>query len=279
MKKYIGIMLKMGVVRLPQLHLYWSRHLRIPTIAEAMSRDRFTTLRRYIHFNNNNLVIVDKNNPAYDRFYKVRLVLESVRQACLQLELEEKMSIDEQMIPFKGKSTLNQYLPNKPRKWGFKAVSRCGVSGLTYDFFLYDGQPPKVETSCGYQPGDQVLKLCETLEKNRNFTLYYDNYYTFLELLKMLQSVGIWSVGTIRSNRLRGCPLISDKELTRRGRGSSDVCVDINSGVRIVKWFDNRVVHVASTHLGVEPSTDVCRWDRTKREHVEVSYVVQNIFT
>jgi len=36
--------------------------------------------------------------------------------ACLQAEPELKMNIDEQMIPYKGKNSLRQYLSKKPIK-------------------------------------------------------------------------------------------------------------------------------------------------------------------
>jgi len=37
-----------------------------------------------------------------------------------RLEPEEKHSVDEQMIPFKGRSSMKQYMKSKPHKWGYK---------------------------------------------------------------------------------------------------------------------------------------------------------------
>ena len=193
-----------------------------------------------------------------------------LRDACLQIEPEEKMSVDEQMIPYKGRNSLRQYIPKKPKKWGFKVIARCGVSGLTYDFHLYDGRCPTVSQSCGYQPGDFVIKLCETLPKGQNFKMYFDNWFTFLELQLMLKSWNIWSVGTIRANRLRGCSLKSEKELKKEGRGSSDWSVDANSGIAVVRWLDNSSVQVSSSHTAVEPMTTIRRWDRKERKYVDI---------
>ena len=53
---------------------------------------------------------------------------------------------------------------------------------------------------------------------------------------------GFWTVGTIRQDRMRGCKLISEKELKNEGRGSYDGLVDLNSGIVIVRWFDNKTV-------------------------------------
>lgn len=65
---------------------------------------------------------------------KVRPLLNMLREACLKVEPEEKMSNDEQIIPFKGKNKLKQYIPKKPKKWGIKVLACCGFSGITYDF-------------------------------------------------------------------------------------------------------------------------------------------------
>jgi hypothetical protein len=173
-EQYIGVLLRMGIVRMPSLPMYWSQEMRYGPVADVISRNRFREIHRFLHFSDNNLAVTNRDDPNYDRYYKVRPVLESLRSACLQLEPEEKMSVDEQIIPFKGRSVMRQYVPKKPNKWGFKVISRCGVSGLTYDFLLYDGNAPKLsEISCGYQSGDFVIKLCETLPKGMNFKIFF----------------------------------------------------------------------------------------------------------
>ncbi|KRZ82483.1 hypothetical protein T08_2879 [Trichinella sp. T8] len=40
----------------------------------------------------------------------------SIRQSCLRLEQEEYQSIDEEIIPYKGRNKLKQYIPKKPKK-------------------------------------------------------------------------------------------------------------------------------------------------------------------
>ena len=62
------------------------------------------------------LVVADRDDPRYDRYFKVRPMLAMLHDACLQTEPEEKMSVDEQMIPYKGKNSLRQYLPKQPKK-------------------------------------------------------------------------------------------------------------------------------------------------------------------
>lgn len=269
-EKFLGCLMKMGIVNMPRYEMYWAQSTRFGPVADLLSRNRFTEIKKYIHFNDNSRVITDRNDPQYDRYFKVRPLLNLLRQACLEVPPEEKMSVDEQMIPFKGKHSLRQYLPKKPKKWGFKVISRTGVSGITYDFILYDGSDPKANESCGFTSGDYVIKLCETLQSGQNHKVYFDNWFTFLEMQLVLQKRGIWSVGTIRSNRVRHCPLKEESKLKKEGRGAYDHSVDANSGIRVLRWFDNKVVQLSSTHVDAEPISSVKRWNRREKKFVNV---------
>jgi len=144
------------------------------------------------------------------------------------------MSVDEQMIPYKGKNILRQYLPEKAKKWGFKVMARCDASELTHDFLMYNGSGPNVAESCGSQTSDFVMKFCETFPKHMNFKVYFDNCFTSFELQILLKSWGIWSVGTIRTNRLHNCSLKSDSELKKEGRGAIDARYEKQTGISVV---------------------------------------------
>ncbi|KRX57776.1 hypothetical protein T06_1119 [Trichinella sp. T6] len=54
----------------------------------------------------------------------------------------------------------------------FDLISRAGKSCLFYDFVLYVMKNPIVEDPLPLQPESYVLKLCETLPKNRNYKLF-----------------------------------------------------------------------------------------------------------
>ena len=209
-----------------------------------MSRDRFELLKRYIHFNDNN------NAPAHndvnkDRLYKIRPLFEKLCQNCLKQDPEEYNSIDEQVIPFKGHSFLHRYLPNKPHKWGFKIFSRNSISGMLYDFEL-EGAPdplrPPQEEVLGYCGADIVLRLLEHLPKQKGYKVIFDNYFNFPELLIKLKTEKFWAIGTLRADRMRSCKLKSEKELHKEGRGSYGGAIDLNSGIGIIRWCDNKAV-------------------------------------
>ena len=213
--------------------------------------------------------------PA-DKLFKIRAVIESVRQQCLQIPPEEIHSIDEQIISTKTKySGIRQYNPKKPKKWGFKNLVRAGASGIMYDFYIYTGKQDQSENDTPYshlQKSAQVVaRLCETLPTHANHKLYFDNWFTTLALLVYLKKNGISSCGTVRTNRLQGCPLLSNKELKKLGRGSLDFKSDMNSGLIVVKWMDNGPVHVASNYLGIQPLGSVQRWCPDRKQRVDIA--------
>lgn len=111
----LSIFLHMGVVSLPSYEDYWANASRVPQVADTMPLKRFKKLRRYIHFNNS-----EGAEASSDRYYKVRPILNMLREQCLKIIEENQFSCDETMIPYKGTraGNLRQYLPSKPHKWG-----------------------------------------------------------------------------------------------------------------------------------------------------------------
>ena len=120
-------------------------------------------------------------------------------------------------------------------------------------FFMYAGKYSAGAERCGAE--EPVLRLVEEIQKNQNYQFFFDNWFSALPLLIRLQSMGILSTATMRSNLPAGCPLMSDKDLKATGRGSFDYHVDLNSSLRVVKWYDNKGVILGSSLFLVEASS------------------------
>ena len=80
----------------------------------------------------------------FDRLFKVRPLLDHLQEKYNSITMPQTLCIDEQMIPFKGKSTLKQYIPSKPHKYGYKVFILCSNKGIIHDFKVYTGkiEPP-----------------------------------------------------------------------------------------------------------------------------------------
>lgn len=263
-KQLFGMHVIMGCVRYPRLRKYWQRGFRLPVIADTMPRDRFFTLRTSLH-------VVDTTNVTEDmkknRLWKVQPIIDVVRGMCLKLPrpLIGDYSIDEQMVPFTGKCTLVQYVPNKPRARGLKNFVLATSQGLVLDFEIYQGKStPVPQTDLGLGPS-VILRLSETLPQDSR--LYFDRYFTTLPLLDVLNSKGLEATGTVMKNRIRDIHLTDEKKLKRGDM--EEYCRDDNKLV-VVQWKDSKGVTIASTCTGCEAVENVRRWCKTEKEYITV---------
>ena len=121
-----------------------------PHIVQSFPRTRFFRILRQLHFNDNSLAI-PRGQPGYDRAYKVRPIIDNIREKCLTLYKPHKENaVDEAMVKFKGRSTLKQCMPAKPIKRGYKVWCRCDShNGFTCCFQVYLGATDSVEKDLG----------------------------------------------------------------------------------------------------------------------------------
>lgn len=273
-KDFLAINILMGIVNMPAYTDYWSAMFRYDKIAKIMTLKKFQLMRRYLHFSDN---LQDDG----DRYYKVRPLLQKIRENCLKTEEEPRFSVDEMMVPYKGTraGSRKQYIKNKPKKWGFKIFVRAGVSGIVYDFLVYGGE----DTFRHHRFTDQeenmglgakvVLALAQSIRQPACKVLCFDNFFTSVELLQYLRNqYGIFSVGTIRQNRLRGAQdkLPTDKNLKKKGRGSHAQVVSNKNKIVVLKWYDNKCVTAASTYVDSNPIETVPRYNKEQKRKVPV---------
>ncbi|CAF1602945.1 unnamed protein product [Adineta ricciae] len=233
-RQFIGILIISGVYSFPQQRFYWMDSTRIQSIASVMSRDRFLSIKKCFHVVDNTNK-PDQNDPNYDRAFKVRPLLNIVKENFRKIPKEENLCVDEQIIPFKGKSVMKQHMPNKPNRWGYKMFLLAGgESGLCYDFVLYTGKSNSTEY--GFCT-DITLTLCETVPPMMNHKVYYDNYFTTIRLQVELKKLGIFSVGTVRANRLPDLTMKDEKQLKQEGLVATDYRITYVDGVELcVTW-------------------------------------------
>ncbi|CAF2191400.1 unnamed protein product [Rotaria magnacalcarata] len=172
-----------GIYGFPQQRSYWTNSTRVESIASTMSRDRFLEIKKNLHVVDNTNQL-SQNDPNYDRAFKVRPLLNIIKNNFRKIQKEEQLCVDEQIIPFKADS----------------------ISGICYDFIFYTGKAN--EPQYGFCT-DIVLKLFQ------------------------LKKLGIFSIGTIRSNRLTNLNMKDIKSLKEGGRGSIDYRITQVDGVEL----------------------------------------------
>ena len=103
------------------------------------------------------------------------------------------------------------------------------------------------------------------MPKNQNFKLFFDNWFCSLQLWLQLKSLWFLVTATIRADCVKGCPLPTEKDMKKKGRGAHAYKTDANSGLTVTKWFDNKCIQLASTYCNPDSVSFVRRWKRTEK--------------
>ncbi|XP_050527792.1 piggyBac transposable element-derived protein 3-like [Daktulosphaira vitifoliae] len=256
MEQFIGICLKMSIVHLPSTRHYWGE-LGIPSIYNVMPLNRFEEIKRFLHFNDN-LNLPNNTNNNYDKLFKVRPLIDAVRTICTSIPKEEYLAVDEQIIPTKSRSSLKQYNPKKPHKWGYKVFVLSGLSGFSYDFEIFAGAQTNImpdNLPSFSVSSNMVVKMAASIPRNCNYKIFFDNWFTSIDLLIYLEKEGILPLGTARLNRLTGLNMPSEKDFKKKGRGTfCEKLTTINDvTLSAVSWYDNKLVNMVSTYVGSQP--------------------------
>jgi len=122
----------MGIVQVPDYKFLWStnKFLSNGGVKEVMPVKRYEKLTQYLHVSE---PVQDQQAESPDKLARIRPILDSVLERCRVANKPRKnQSIDEAMIPYKGRFAAKQYVPSKPVKWGIKVWMRCDTTSGTY---------------------------------------------------------------------------------------------------------------------------------------------------
>ena len=261
LRKYIGILFYMTYYNLPNTRDYWSSKegRSVQIIQNQMTLQRFEKIRELLHFNDKE-TMPNRNDPSRDRIYLVRPIVDTLNRTFNSVPKLSRLSVDEQMCSTKIGNYMKQYLPNKPKKWGFKLFVLCDTTGYAYKFEIYSGftdvphdNEPNLQSSANI-----VVRLLREVPRYQNYIVYFDNFYSTIPLLVYLRTLGILAVGTIRRNRVKNCKLPDEKTMMKCERGTSQEFIANICGVEVcnMSWKDNRVVNLISTYVGTYPPLD-----------------------
>ncbi|XP_042156473.1 uncharacterized protein LOC121839945 [Oncorhynchus tshawytscha] len=121
------------------------------------------------------------------------------------------VTVDEQLVPFRGRCPFRQYIPSKPAKYGIKSWVACDAkSSYAWKMQVYTGK------AAGGGPeknqGMRVVLDLTTGLSGRNVTC--DNFFTSYDLGQRLLERNLTMVGTVRRNKAELPPAL----LESRGR-------------------------------------------------------------
>lgn len=201
LKAFIGLLLLAGLLGKSKRSLksLWKRSpLESPIFKATMSRNRFEKIISRLRFDDKT---TREERRKVDKFAAIREIWSDFQENLKTCYIPgSHVTIDEQLLPFKGKCPFRQFIPKKPDKYGLKLWLCVDVqSYYVFNAFPYIGRQPdqQRQTQVG---ASVVLELLKPLYgSNRNVTV--DNFFTSVSLAKELQTKNFTLIGTLRKNK------------------------------------------------------------------------------
>jgi hypothetical protein len=179
-----------------------------------MSRNRFDLITKYRRFD---LTGSRQNRRQRTKFAPMGAVYDMWEQRLSMPYIpSEHVTVDETLVPFRGRCSFKQYMPSKPAKYGLKFWCLCdAATGYCLHMKPYLGSDNGAGRTS--QLGMKVaLELTERLDVGR--TVVTDNFFTSLALLRELRNRDLGLIGTVRKNHRELPPQFTSK---RSQAGSS----------------------------------------------------------
>ena len=185
-----------------------------------------------LHFSDN------ETSKSGDRLAKIDMLQKNFQSLFCP---EEDAVIDETLVPWRGRLTFRQYIPNKMHRYGVKLFKLCSMVGYTWGLKVYSGKSQTGEREIGL-----AKNVCIELKKDligQGRTLYVNNFFTSYELANYCLQKQTHLVGALRANKKH----IPKEVLQAKLKRSEMVAKEDQQGVVILKWRYTRDVRVLST--------------------------------
>lgn len=175
-----------------------------PIFRAVMSYRRFTVLKEALRFDDpatrDERRKTDRAAPISEMFSK--LVINSQ----LMYTIGDRCTVDESLLPFRGRVGFRIYMPNKPGKYGIKLMVLSDArTSYFYNAYIYtgkgsDGKDLTEEERKLSVPTQSLITLSTPIQRsNRNITA--DNWFSSVEAVIELKKRGLTYVGTMRKNK------------------------------------------------------------------------------
>jgi len=124
-------------------------------IENTMPRDKFELLVKFLHFSNN-----EEQNASQDRLAKLTPLWILLKARFNSVYMPGSViTIDETIVPWRGRLSFRQYVPGKSQKYGVKIYKVADTNGYTWNFIIDTGkQNPTADLSHSQTVTMQLLE-------------------------------------------------------------------------------------------------------------------------
>ena len=147
------------------------------------------------YVNDNTAVTNNKLRPLLNKFNK------NFAKIC---NISNRVSIDESMILFKGRSSIKQYNPMKPIKRDYKLRSMGDMDSYLFQLDVYQGKDKALPIDSYREKhfglGKKVVYRMTKPFHGKNHKVYCDNYFSSVSPAKYLLSKKVHMRDIIKSN-------------------------------------------------------------------------------
>lgn len=233
----------------------------MPKASKMMSYNRFCQIKKYLHYCDEEIAVNDRKHPDYDKLYKIRFLLDNLSpKFAAEYIPDQDVSVDECMIPFRGRWSGKCYDKSKPIRWGVKTwMLCCGTTGYAYNLDVYCGRDQDFDDlSTVNNSAAIVIKLCQSLW-GKGYHVLTDRFYTSPNLLHWLRQLGLSGTGTCMTNR-KGFPkaiVKSAPEARRLDQGDSEWLQCQTTGITATRWTDKKPIYFVSNLAAPRSSTEL----------------------
>lgn len=206
--------------------------MNVKGVSDTMTCNRYEKLLEMIHFNDNSTML-SREDPQYDKLHKIRPLIEHLNSVNSRVyNPSQTLSVDESMIPFSGRSSIKQYIPMKPVDRGYKVwCSADAKTGFITKMEVYTDDK-KIPL------GKKVVMNMVSDLRGDGYLITFDNFFTSVDLIEKSFDKGMYSIGTVRSNR-KGLPSMMKKK-DKMERGEYEYLT--KGHVAAIKWMDKKPV-------------------------------------
>jgi len=200
LKAFLGILYYCGITKSKHVNLseLWSRDFGASLCKVTMSLRRFEFISCRLRFDDK---LTRAERRATDVLAPVREIWDIfIRNCQANYYPSEYVTIDEQLLGFRGRFSARVYIKSKPARYGIKIVSLNDAK----TFYMFNAIPyvGQVQTEPGESvPSYYVRKLSEPIyNSGRNITC--DNWFTSVPIFdQMKDKFNLTMVGTMRKNK------------------------------------------------------------------------------
>jgi len=243
----IGILIRLGADRdnFTSLDDIWSAQDGRAFYRGVISRNRFKTFLRLLRFDNYR---TRRQRIPNDRLAAIsevwNLFLGSLRRVYIPGPI---LTVDEQLLGYRGRVPGRTYMPSKPRKYGLKIFWLCEAgTGFALNGMVYTGRGENepVHHNLGQ---DVVLKLAQPYFGSHR-QVVTDNFFTSHRLAVALLRHGLTILGTLRKHRKEVPTILREK----RPQFTSLFIYDLENKITLVSYAPtrNRIVLLLSSSHG-----------------------------